>query len=152
MTSPHDDGADGKPGVAVRCQENRSVGVRFCDRFAFDADSVHYAVELSAPGLTARVDEVVAWIWDADLGAYLEELAEGYRGWDGERRWRTDDGDLSVSAVFRPGGHVGLTWTVRPWYEAAGGWSASVTTWLEAGEQLAALASDVRHFLAGGRP
>ncbi|MEI5008136.1 DUF6228 family protein [Streptomyces sp. PmtA] len=76
------------------------------------------------------------------------DLAADHQGWDGERRWQTDDRDLIVSAVFRSGGHVGLTWTLRPWPKDAGGWSASVTTWLEAGEQMSALAADVRHFLA----
>ncbi|GHC27394.1 hypothetical protein GCM10010348_61740 [Streptomyces anthocyanicus] len=51
------------------------MDVTFCDRFSFDADSVHFAVELRAPGLTARVDEVVAWIWDSDLTTFLEGLA-----------------------------------------------------------------------------
>ncbi|MFF3845953.1 DUF6228 family protein [Streptomyces sp. NPDC002328] len=147
MTSLGSD-ADDKAGVTIRCQDNALVGVTFCDRFSFDADSVHYAVELRAPSLTARVDEVVAWIRDSDLAAFLEELAADYRGWDGERSWQTHDGDLTVSAVFRSGGRVGLTWALRPWPEAAGGWGASVTTWLEAGEQMTALAADVRHFLA----
>ncbi|MDX3319767.1 hypothetical protein PV415_22950 [Streptomyces sp. ME03-5684b] len=40
---------DDKPSATVRCQENPSVNVTFCDRFSFDADSVHYAVELRAP-------------------------------------------------------------------------------------------------------
>ncbi|WP_442805933.1 DUF6228 family protein [Streptomyces sp. NBC_01341] len=42
-----------------------------------------------------------------------------------------------------------VTWTLRPWPKAAGGWGASVTTWLEAGEQMASLASDIRQFLVG---
>ncbi|MGW8954974.1 DUF6228 family protein [Streptomyces sp. NPDC055709] len=151
MTS-RDGGIDDKPGVTIRCQDNPSVRVEFCDRFSLDEDSVHYAVELRAPGLTARADEVVAWIWDSDLAPFLEKLAEDYRGWDGERSWQTNDGDIMVSAVFRAGGHVGLTWTLRPWPEAAGGWTASVTTWLEAGEQMASLTSDIRHFLAGEQP
>ncbi|WP_031229781.1 DUF6228 family protein [Streptomyces niveus] len=142
MTSPE--------SVTVRCQDNTSVGVTFSDRFSFDADSVHYAVELRAPGLAARVDEVVGWIWDSDLALFLDELATDYRGWEGERSWRTNDGDLAVAAVFRSGGHVGLAWTLRPWAAADGGWGASVTTWLEAGEQMTALAADIRHFLAGG--
>ncbi|MFB7656245.1 MULTISPECIES: DUF6228 family protein [unclassified Streptomyces] len=142
-----DAATDDKAGVTIRCQDNSLVGVAFCDRFSYDADSVHYAVELRAPGLTARVDEVVAWIWDSDLTAFLEELAADYRGWDGERNWQTNDRDLTVSAVFRSGGHVGLTWTLRPWPRAAGGWSASVITWLEAGEGMTALAADVRCFL-----
>lgn len=53
-----------------------------------------------------------------------------------------------MSAAFRSGGYVGLTWALRPWAQAAGGWGASVTTWLEAGEQMASLAADVRAFLA----
>ena len=148
MTSP-DGRLDEKPRVTIRCQDNSSVDVTFCDRFSFDADSVHYAVELRAPGLTARVNEVVAWGWDGDLAPFLEGLVADYRGWDGERTWQTHDQDLRISAVFRSGGHVGVTWTLRPWPQAAGGWGASVTTWLEAGEQMAALAADVRWFLAG---
>ncbi|MGW0345969.1 DUF6228 family protein [Streptomyces anthocyanicus] len=143
---------DDKPSAIVRCQENPSVNVTFCDRFSFDADSVHYAVELRAPGLTARVDEVVAWIWDSDLTTFLEELAAEYRGWDGERSWQTNDRDLTLSAIFRSGGRVGLTWSLRPWPQAVGGWGASVTTWLEAGEQITSLAADVRHFLTGEQP
>ncbi|MFJ4839374.1 DUF6228 family protein [Streptomyces sp. NPDC088746] len=146
MTSPDDSTG---PRVTIRCQDNACVGIAFCDRFSFDADSVHYAVELEAPGLTARVNEVVAWIWDRDLAPFLEGLAADYRGWDGERNWQTIDRDLAVTAVFRSGGYVGLTWTLRPWPTAAGGWAASVTTWLEAGEQMASLASDIRQFLAG---
>ncbi|MFD7900379.1 DUF6228 family protein [Streptomyces sp. NPDC059743] len=134
--------------MTIRCQDKPSVGVKFCDRYSFDEDSVHYAVEVSAPGLTARINEVVAWLWDSDLAPFLEELAADYRGWDGERNWQTNDRDLIVSAVFRSGGHIGLTWTLRPWPKAAGGWSASVTTWLEAGEQMSAFAADVRRFLA----
>ncbi|MER5976746.1 DUF6228 family protein [Streptomyces sp. NPDC001857] len=150
MTSLDTD-IDDKAGVAIRCQDNASVGVTLCDRFSLDADCVHYAIELRAPGLSARVDEVVAWVRDSGLPGFLEGVAADYRGWDGERRWQTDDRDLAVSALFRSGGHVGLTWTLRPWPRAAGGWSASATTWLEAGEQMAALAADVRRFLGEER-
>ncbi|MGW3687339.1 DUF6228 family protein [Streptomyces sp. NPDC005125] len=151
MTCP-DGHLDDKPRVTIRCQDTSSVVVTFCDRFSFDADSVHYAVELRAPGLTARVNEVVAWIWDSDLTTFLEELAADYRGWDGERSWQTNDRELTVSAVFRSGGYVGLTWALRPWPQAAGGWGASVITWLEAGEQMTSLAADVRSFLTGEQP
>ncbi|WP_041823883.1 DUF6228 family protein [Streptantibioticus cattleyicolor] len=148
MTSPHGDSPPHEPAdVVVRCRDNPSVGVRFRDRFRDDQDSARYTVEAWAPGLTARVDEVVAWFTDPDLAPFLESLAADYRGWRGERRWRTDNRDLAVSAVFRSGGHVGLTWTLRPWRNAAGGWGASVTTWLEAGEQMSALAAGIRHFL-----
>ncbi|MEU5160770.1 DUF6228 family protein [Streptomyces sp. NPDC020875] len=63
---------DDEAGVTIRCRDNASVGVTFRDWFSFDADSVHYAVELRAPGLTARVNEVVARIRDGDLAPFLE--------------------------------------------------------------------------------
>ncbi|MFI6944291.1 DUF6228 family protein [Streptomyces sp. NPDC050418] len=138
-----------KQNLVVHCQDDTSVSVTFDNRSSFDADAVHYALALHAPGLTARAAEIVAWIWDADLVTFLEELAADYRGWNGDRSWQTLDRDLTVTAVFRSGGHVGLTWSIRPWRQAAGGWSASVTTWIEAGEQMASMAADIRHFLAG---
>ncbi len=124
--------------------------MRLCDPFRPDEDRVQYAVEAHAPGLVVRVDQVVAWDRGADLVPFLEGLASDFRGWDGRREWQTNDGDLAVGAVFRSGGHVGLTWTLHPWRRAAGGWKASVTTWLEAGEQMSALAAEARHFFARG--
>ncbi|MEU4356234.1 DUF6228 family protein [Streptomyces virginiae] len=134
--------------VAIRCQDNSSVEVRFRDRYSSDDYCVHYAVEVQAPGLSARLDGAVAWIGDAsDRAPFLEKLVADFTGWEGERCWETNDRDLDVAAVFRSGGHIGLTWTLRPWRNAAGGWSASVTTQLETGGQMASLASDIRHFL-----
>ncbi|WP_217251556.1 DUF6228 family protein [Streptomyces sp. AC602_WCS936] len=145
--STHEVGLTELTEVVVRSQDNPAVRVRFCDRFRPDDDCVHYAIEACAPGLNARVDEVVAWIWEADLVPFLEELARDFRGWDGERVWQNSDHDLTVTAVFRAGGHVGLTWTLQPWPTAAGGRAGYVTTWLEAGEQMSILAADLRHFL-----
>lgn len=152
--SPHHTDLDTPTAVTVRCQNDRSVSVRLCDPSQPDGDRVQYAVEASAPGLATRVDGVVAWKWGAGLAHFLEELAADFRGWEGPRLWQSGNRDLTISAVFRSGGHVGLTWTLRPWRSATGGWEASVTTWLDAGEQMSALAADVRHFLSrqdGGR-
>ncbi|MGW6860056.1 DUF6228 family protein [Streptomyces xanthophaeus] len=149
MNSPDDDFAE-RLCVTIRCQDNSSVGVVFRDRSTSDDYCVRYAVEVQAPGMGARLDEAVAWIGDkTDLAPFLERLAGDFTGWEGERCWETNDRDLAVSAVFRHGGHVGLTWTLHPWRKTSGGWSASVTTHLEAGEQMASLAADIRHFLEG---
>ncbi|MFF3838254.1 DUF6228 family protein [Streptomyces sp. NPDC001930] len=51
----------------------------------------------------------------------MEELAADFRGWDCEWSRRTNDHDLTVPAVFRSSGYVGLTWALRPWPRAAGG-------------------------------
>ncbi|MGW8568760.1 DUF6228 family protein [Streptomyces niveus] len=90
--------------VIIRCQDHAAVGVTFRDRFSFDADSVHYAVELRAPGLNARVDEVVSWIWDSDLAPFLEGLAAAgtVNGAGAHRRCRPDGGGrLPVRRVRR---------------------------------------------------
>lgn len=146
MTS-HDADTDSPAAVTVRCRDDHAVAVRLLDPFRPEDDRVLYAVEACAPGLTARVDDVAAWPWGADLPRFLAELAADFQGWDGRRVWQTLDRDLTVGAVFRSGGHVGLTWTLRPWRAASGRWEASVTTWLDAGEQMAALAADVRALL-----
>ncbi|WP_406278718.1 DUF6228 family protein [Embleya sp. NBC_00896] len=147
--------------VTVRCNDDRGVGIRLGDAVHPDDDAgathhaaagrlVNYAVELHAPGMTARLDRVVGWTGEArELDAFLTDVARDFGGWDGARRWHTDDRDFAVSAVFRSGGRVELTWTLRPCRAADGTWTASVTTVLEAGEQMAALAADVRHFLSG---
>jgi hypothetical protein len=142
------DAALGEPAEStVRCQEDRAVHVRLRDLFDEDEDRVHYAIEACAPGLNAGLDGVPAWNWDVDLAPFLEGLARDFRGWDGERVWQNNDRDLTVTAVVRSGGHDGLTWTLRPWRTSVGSRDASVTTWLEAGEQMSALAADGRHFL-----
>jgi hypothetical protein len=136
------------PEVIVRCTDSDSV-VRFSHRRRADKDSVYYSIEALAPNLSARVEEIVAAGWQSapDLPGFLESLAGDFHGWSGERTWHTLDRDLTISAVFHSGGHVGLNWTLRPWQGRFGGWQTTVTTWQEAGEQMAALAADVRAFL-----
>ncbi|MFB7947951.1 DUF6228 family protein [Kitasatospora phosalacinea] len=141
-------GAEVRSGVEVRCGRDRAVGVVLTDRQEEDG-VVRFAVELRAPGLTARLAEVVDLGPGGGLVGFLAGAAADFRGWEGERSWRNADGDLALRAAFRSGGHVGLSWVLRPWRAADGAWRAEATTWLEAGEQLAALAAEVEAFLKG---
>ena len=136
------------PAVIVHCFETDSV-VSLSDRQRVDQHSTHYSIEASAPGLSARLNEVVDAGWQPapDLPGFLESLAADFHGWSGERTWHTLERDLTIRAVFRSGGHVGLIWTLRPWQARSSGWQTTVTTWQEAGEQMTALAADVRAFL-----
>ncbi|MGW4814927.1 DUF6228 family protein [Kitasatospora cineracea] len=142
--------------VEVRCGRNRGVGVLLTDRQEEDG-VLRFAVELRAPGLAARLPQVVDLGPDGGLPGFLAALAADFRGWEGEREWRTPDRDLTLRAVFHSGGHTALSWELRPWRTADGTWRAEVTTWLETGEQLAALAAESAAFAAGagssgGRP
>jgi hypothetical protein len=54
-----------------------------------------------------------------------------------------------VRALFTSGGHIRLTWTLRPWQRSRyGDWEASVVTWVEAGAEKDAPAADLRKFLS----
>lgn len=132
--------------VTIRCQEDRAASVRLHSRYFPDEYGVGFAVEARAEGLEAALQRVEVWVWDeVSLPAFVERLAADYRGWTDERVWETNH--LSVSAVFHTGGHVSLTWTLRPWSSRSDSWQATVTTWLEAGEQMSNLAADLNEFL-----
>ncbi|WP_369185099.1 DUF6228 family protein [Streptomyces sp. Y1] len=139
------------PAVIVRSQNDPTTQVRFSDRYFPDEYGTGFAVEVHAEGLLARLDSVITWVWGPEyLADFLDKLAADFRGWEGERAWSTHH--LALRAVFRSGGHVGLTWTLRPWTTQEDSWEASVTTWLEGGEQLATFAADIRQFLDRGTP
>ncbi|MFD8704234.1 DUF6228 family protein [Kitasatospora sp. NPDC059648] len=135
------------PTVDVRCRNDPTTRVRLADRHFPDGYGTGFAVELHAHGLRARLDSVIPWYRGPEhLPDFLDALAADYQGWEGERTWSTNH--LTLRAVFHSGGHVGLTWAVRPWTVRDDSWEASVTTWLDAGQQMSDLASDVRWFLA----
>ncbi|MGK4585409.1 DUF6228 family protein [Kitasatospora sp. HPMI-4] len=139
------------PAVIVRSQEDPTTQVRLSGRYFPDEYGTGFAVEVHAEGLQARLDSVITWVCGPEyLADFLDKLAADFRGWEGERTWSTHH--LALRAVFRSGGHVGLTWTLRPWTTREDSWEVSVTTWLEGGSQLTALAADVRQFLDRGNP
>ncbi|MFI5643238.1 DUF6228 family protein [Kitasatospora sp. NPDC051705] len=139
------------PALTIRSRDDPTTQVRLSDRYFPDEYGTGFAMDLRAEGLQARLGSVVTWLWDDEyLADFLDALAADFRGWEGERTWSTHH--LALRAVFRPGGHVGLTWTLRPRSTREDSWAASVTTWLEGGEQLTALAADVRRFLDRGDP
>ena len=137
--------------VMIRCQEDLGVSVRLHSRFFPDECGIGFAVEARAEGLHADLLGAEVWVWDeAWLPDFISQLAADYRGWTGERTWQTNH--LAVRATFHSRGHVALTWDLQPWVSRSDAWRASITTWLEAGEQMSHLASDLRAFLPLPRP
>ncbi|WP_217280174.1 DUF6228 family protein [Kibdelosporangium persicum] len=129
--------------VVVRCQEDPGVFVRLTDCHPLDEYRLAFRVEVQAEGLCARTDTVVAE-WYDDLTHFVEGLAADFRGWEGARVWQANR--VELSAVFRSRGHVCLKWTLRG-ATLADAWEVSIETWQEAGEQMKALAADIRDFL-----
>ncbi|RLV04429.1 permease [Streptomyces griseocarneus] len=135
----------------IRCPQTPSTYVRFCDWSRLDEYVVAFTVEGVAAGMRARLDSVRISYWDGagPLDAFLATLARDFRGWEGERTWVTNQ--LVVTATFRSGGHVRLCWTLRPDFSVDDSWECSVTTTVEAGEQLSWLADEMQGFLQQGQ-
>jgi Family of unknown function (DUF6228) len=132
--------------VLIRCQEDHDAVVRLHSRYFDDEYGIGFTVDARADGLHAQLHGVKVWVWDGvRLPDFIAQLAADYRGWADQRIWQTNH--LSVSAGFHAGGHVALTWNLQRWLTRSDTWQASVTTWLEAGEQMRSLAADLREFL-----
>ncbi|MFH7594315.1 DUF6228 family protein [Streptomyces racemochromogenes] len=136
--------------LVVRSPETPSTYVRLSDWARLDEHEVAIAVEAVADGLRARLDAESISVWDraGDLTDFLEGLAYDFRGWEGERTWVTNR--LVLTATFQAGGHVQLRWALRAGVFAEDAWECSVTTTLEAGEQMSRLSSELRRFLHQG--
>lgn len=136
------------PKVAIRCSQDPHCVVRLSDRQFIDADETVFTIEAQADGLQAMIPYATVAIWDGagDMATFVQGLADDFRGWEGDRTWHTNQ--LTLTAAFHSGGHVELTWKLRPWSPQQAAWEASLTTWIEGGQQLTSLASDLRAFLA----
>ncbi|KJK46531.1 hypothetical protein UK23_23250 [Lentzea aerocolonigenes] len=110
------------------------------DCVAFDQDITTMSVELRANGLEAR--RGVELLDHDGFARFLEQLAADFLGWDDRRAWRSYDEEFAVTARFHSRGRVELQWTLADTVSHA--WTAAVTTWLHAGEDMARLAADAR--------
>lgn len=81
-----------------------------------------------------------------DLADFFEELAKNWRGWTGSRAWRSLEGDLEITADYHR--HVRLRIALRgdPYRSD---WRVSATIELDPGEELSAVAADVRALVDG---
>lgn len=126
--------------VVITCVETTGAQVRLHDCVAFDQDITTMSVELHANGVEARRG---VELLDRDgLARFFEQLADDFAGWDGERTWWSYDEELAVTAHFHSRGHVELVWRLADTTSHA--WSASVTTWIYAGEDMRGLAGHLR--------
>ena len=112
---------------------------------AFD-DMVEYTVRLSGNGLAAEALVLSLDTAGSGLPAFLEQLGEDFRGWDGTRTWENQDHNLGVEATWSSRGHVDLRWWITP--SIYDKWSASVVVEVEAGAEMSALARELSSFFA----
>ncbi|MFB9907104.1 DUF6228 family protein [Allokutzneria oryzae] len=141
------------PEVETTCLDDTEVRLgrlRFAERhLAADRrdERLFFLAEIVAPGLHVRLEGVTNLVDGTALPRFLDGL--DFRGWEGEKRWRSADRDIAVAARWGSRGHIELEWTLRPWRRSVTGeWSASVVTDIEAGAAKDAFAAELNNFLA----
>jgi Family of unknown function (DUF6228) len=82
------------------------------------------------------------------LSEFFQGLADSSRGWEGERKWRSLEGELQLTASIDKTGHVWLRMNskIRALFVGLAG-AGQTGVELEAG-QLEALAQDMKQFCA----
>lgn len=104
-----------------------------------------FYAELHGAGLDASVG-VLEYGEKHDLGSFLSDLANSWRGWEGTKTYNSLEYDLTVEAHREAGGHNILRFTVREGMPPL--WTATLELMLEAGEETASLAREVSTFMA----
>jgi hypothetical protein len=112
----------------------------------------HLHVELRDEGLHAQTTATIDGYLTGgvgDLAAFMQQLADDWRGWPGRRCWHALEREMTVEATHDARGYVTLEVTVRRHRDsyASDAWSATMVLTLEAGEQMTALARQVRALL-----
>lgn len=100
---------------------------------------------VTAPGLDASRD-AYAYNGYEDLAAFVEDMAEHWRGWDGERKYNSLEGDLEIAGTHD--GHVRLAVRLNQ-HPGPGGWMVRADIVIDPGEDLAAAAISLRRLVDG---
>ncbi|MCW2902571.1 MAG: hypothetical protein JWO67_4836, partial [Streptosporangiaceae bacterium] len=103
---------------------------------------VLFEVKAEAPGISATIG--IETFNSDGLSEFIQSLEDDFRGWPGERVWRSFRRDLQLQAAHL-GQSIRLSWTLRP-SEWDAEWTATVDLQVSPGEELKNLAADVGHF------
>ncbi len=79
--------------------------------------------------------------FDSGLTRFFEYIAKCWKGWNGEKKWTSLEGELRLICTTDSLGHVSIEATLFD------GWSVRNTFYVDAG-QLEQLASDIKKFFA----
>ncbi|MFJ4173741.1 DUF6228 family protein [Microbacterium sp. NPDC089696] len=103
-------------------------------------------VRLRGPGLDASLG---CYVHDPrELAQYFRSLDAGWRGWSGERRYASLEGEVVLSARHGRRIEIATSLGFVPGGDVSVGWSCTAGVSVEPGEQLAGFVRDFDGFLA----
>jgi hypothetical protein len=107
--------------------------------------SEYYQVILKAQDLTASA-KVYAFEPHGALVQYFADLAAHWKGWDGEKKWSSLEGEFTLSCKSNGHGHVEMKVMLKSGlYEDD--WSVQIMMNVDAG-QLEEIASNIKRFFS----
>ena len=122
------------------------VGLRLCEAERDPAGHVDYlTVELRERFLFARTR--VCMTEGHGLLQLFEWIARDWKGWTGEREWRSIEGDLTLTCSTNPMGDVLVVVTLHALSAFPPPWEVRANVKLDAG-QLEGIAGAIRRFLS----
>ncbi|WP_194838741.1 DUF6228 family protein [Nocardia sp. XZ_19_369] len=125
------------------------TGVRLWHRTVpYSDDYVAVCVELSADGMVASMRGLILdYVAGRSLPGFISSLERDFAGWQGIRTWESMDHELRIEARHSTLGHVQLDWSLCRQSSESLSWTATVVTYLEAGEQLRQFAAAIHRFV-----
>jgi hypothetical protein len=112
---------------------------------AGELSGMHAALALK--GLRARTRVWLVWGVEVALANFFDDLAESWRGWEGEKVWESYEGGMSLRCTSDRLGHITVAVELREGLPTV--WEARGDVPLEAG-QLDRLAAEMRSFFSYG--
>ena len=107
--------------------------------------SEYYRVALKAKDLTASA-KVYAFEPHGALAQYFADLAAHWKGWNGEKKWSSLEGEFTLSCKSDGCGHIAMEVALKSGlYEDD--WSVQIMINVEAG-QLKEIASNIKRFFS----
>jgi hypothetical protein len=110
----------------------------------FGIEGDYFRVEITNPEYSAAV-RVWAYTDSHWLANLFQSIAEEWRGWQGEKKWSSIEGELAVAATSDRLGHISLAVEMRQNYEQGEPWKLKATIIVDAG-QLDAIARNAKQF------
>jgi len=84
------------------------------------------------------------------IAALFRDIAEHWRGWDGEKDFESVEGDFSLEATADHLGHIALRVSLRH-HDPRDAWSVALPIWLEAGSLDDIAGAMERYFASSAR-
>ena len=131
--------------MIIKCSKDSSE-LEFSEREGLSRTdgSEYFLVTIRGHNLTAFSKVYAFDPFDNGLTRFFEDIAKSWKGWNGEKKWISLEGELSLVCTADLLGHVAIEATLFYGFD---GWSVRNVFYIDAG-QLEQLASDIKKFFA----